>query len=106
MKARVYEASDYAGISSGDAEFYYGYETVFCPRHAVYGPQDSGHCSYDNNGNEECDEQTEWCFVAKKHGEIIGWYPQSKLEPLLDNGDSMAQYLLAGIAKLLNEGKL
>lgn len=103
-KPRSYEASDYAGLQGGDWEFYYGYETIFCPKHSVYGPQDSSSCAYDNNGNEECDGQVEWCFVAKQRGEILGWYPQSKLEKLA-GGDQMSHYLMAGIALLVIEGK-
>lgn len=65
-----YSASDYAGLSAGGVEFYFGYE-------------------------ETLDE--EWCFVAKERGEETLRLPQSKLG-VKDRWDVQAN-LLAGIGE-------
>ena len=105
-KTEIYEASDYAGLRAGGYEFYYGYEKVYCPKHEVYGVQDSPNCKYDNNAENDCDQNTEWAFVAQKDGRIIKSYAQSDLVSLAKDSDSTAYYLLAGIAKMLEEKEL
>lgn len=102
----IYEASDYAGIEAGDYKFYYGYERVFCPTHHVMDVQDSPNCEYDNNSENDCDGNTEWCFVAFSKEKIVAWYSTSDLESLVKEGEGTAHYLLAGIAKMLEDKKL
>lgn len=64
----LYTASDYAGLSAGAVNFYFGYEqTMF----------------------------DEWCFVAKEHGKETLRLPQSKLG-VRDRWD-VTENLLAGI---------
>ena len=105
-KEEVYEASDYAGLRAGEWQFYYGYERVYCPRHAHAGAQDSTSCQHDNNAENDCDNDTEWCFVAKKGDKEIATYIKSDLESLVRFEDSTAHYLLAGIARMLASKKI
>ena len=105
-KTEIYEASDYAGLRAADMEFYYGYEKIYCARHNHVGVQDSSSCQLDNNAENDCDNDTEWCFVAKKDGKRIATYIKSDLEQLAQDSDSMAYYLLAGIATMISEKKL
>ena|SRR3990167_5131519 len=104
-KTSVYDASDYAGIRAGIFDFYYGYERIYCSRHDHAGVQKSSSCEHDNNAENDCDNSVEWCFVAKKDGKEIATYISSDLEKLADS-DETSHYLLAGIAKMLEEGKL
>ena len=105
-KTEIYEASDYAGLRAANLEFYYGYERVYCSRHDHAGVQDSSSCQHDNNAENDCDNDVEWCFVAKRDGKEIATYISSDLEKLVDNGDGTASYLLAGIATMIAEKKL
>lgn len=68
----IYVVSDYAGLSGGGVEFYFGYEET---------------------------QDDEWCFVVKEHGEETLRLPQSKLG-VKDRWDVQAN-LLAGIAEWL-----
>lgn len=102
----IYEASDYAGLKAGGYDFYYGYEVIYCPKHSYAGIQESPHCAHDNNADNECDNDTEWCFTARKDGEIFASYIQSDLETLIKNEDNTSEYILAGIATMLKEKKL
>ena len=106
MKTDIYEASDYAGLRAGDLSFYYGYERIYCSRHDHAGVQDSPSCTHDNNAENDCDNDAEWCFVAKKGDKEIATYTQGDLESLVDNEDSTRAYLLAGIARMIEEKKL
>jgi hypothetical protein len=62
-KPKFYSASDYAGLNTKDASFYYGYEYSIC--HI---------CGKKNNG-EYCDDHPEsdrdWCFTASFDGKEI-----------------------------------
>ena len=106
METEIYEASDYAGLRAGGYEFYYGYEKIYCPTHDVYGVQDSSSCKYDNNAENDCDQNTEWAFVAKKGDRIITSYAKSDLESIAKDSDSTAYWLLAGIAKMLADKEI
>jgi len=79
-EVRVYEASDYAGLIIGDLKFYFGYEETI-----------------PDNPNDD-DIETEWAFVVKDGDQEIMRLPQSSLEKIAKDDDSMAQLLLAGIA--------
>lgn len=102
-ETRIYEASDYAGMNVGDLSLYYGYEKIFCPTHHVYGMQESTSCEHDNNAENDCDNDIEWCFAAKFGDKPAVWYSRSDLEKLVNNEDSTSEYLLAGIAKLFED---
>ncbi len=71
-------SDDYAHLSAGGAEFYYGYEST------------------DSNG--------EWCFYAKIDGEPVLQVPKSILSGR-DLGDPV-EYLLVGIGRVLDACKL
>lgn len=102
VQPRIYEASDYAGIVTADYEFYYGYEEIYCPKHSKDKLLScTDHAEIDDN----CDTE-EWCFVAKKNGNVIAWYPESKLKNLVEIPDQMSHYLMAGMALFLEEKKL
>lgn len=105
-KPQIFEASDYAGIKAGDFYLYYGYERIYCPRHDHAGMQDNTSCEHDNNAENDCDNDTEWCFVAKKGETVIAWYRKSDLDDLVRQENSCAQYLMAGIAAMLEGKKL
>lgn len=89
----IYKASDYAGLKTKEWNFYYGYEEVVCKKH--------------NNNFSECREagceSNEWAFVATKNDIEIIRYPTTKLEKIAGVSESMAQYLLVGIAKMIEE---
>jgi hypothetical protein len=68
----IYVASDYAGLSGGGVEFYFGYE-------------------------ETLDD--EWCFTAKQQGEETLRLPQSKLG--VKDRWNVTENLLAGIVEWL-----
>lgn len=105
-ETQINESSDYATLRAGELEFYYGYERIYCPRHAYAGIQNSTSCQHDNNAENDCDNDTEWCFVAKKGDAEIVTYVKSDLETLVKNEDSTAHFLLAGIATMIQENKL
>ena len=69
MKPRFYMSSDYAGLDTKNAKFYYGYEVTKCP---VCG-KISLSCS------EHPDETEEWCFTATIDGMEKIVVPFSKL---------------------------
>ena len=80
MKNEVYYSDDYAGLNTGDIEFYYGYEA---------------------------EEKWEWCFLVKKNGTPIMLLPTSKIQSESDpfQLDSPRDFLLAGIGLYLAETK-
>jgi hypothetical protein len=78
--ARIYSASDYAGLESANLIAYYGYEETV------------------GDGDNE-----EWCFVAKVNDEEIARIPRSQLKV---RGDECIEFLLIGIATLFDTHKL
>jgi len=86
-KVEVGVSDDYATLTVGKLEFYFGYERTYCPK-----------CGKDNL---ECEhESSEWCFTAKRAGKELMRIPQSKLVDE-DSWPEMATALLAGIGKFL-----
>lgn len=77
MKPEIYSASDYAGLSTKNVQFYYGYEVV--------------------------DENDEWCFTAKL-GDTDIKIPFSKLKA--DDQFDCVGCLLTGIGWVLTKYKL
>lgn len=77
-----YESSDYAGIETRNANFYYGYERTQYP---------------DNE-----DDKGDWCFVATIKGleEIV--IPYGSIEGATDMFNC-AECLMAGIAMVLDD---
>jgi hypothetical protein len=70
---------------------------VICEDH---GYHDSTGCPEDEE--KEC----EWAFVARKNGGVYCLYGQKELSEFCKYSDSTAQYLLAGIAKMIAEKHL
>lgn len=90
-QVRLFWSDDYAGLRTGELDFYFGYERTSCPH---------GHdadCDY-------CDEK-EWCFVARRDGREVARYTQGELDRdtdgRLDPGEPYG-HLLAGIGRFLN----
>ena len=75
--SKLYWASDYAGLKSGDRVFYYGYEKT----------TDTG----------------EWCFVATISGVEVLRVPVSKLPVDPRDRHDCGMCLLAGIGMYLEE---
>lgn len=71
-------SEDYASVSGGVMGFYFGYEETL-------GDGDNA----------------EWCFVATESSREVMRVPRSKLG--VSSRSSMEEYLLAGIAKWLEE---
>jgi hypothetical protein len=87
-KPNFYSASDYAGLDTKDASFYYGYECTACH---VCG-----------NTNEYCDGHPEagrdWCFIAKIGGkEIVVPFQELQYRDMFD----VVGCLLVGIGWVL-----
>lgn len=91
----IYQASDYAGLEAGSLKFYYGYERVICP---VHGFHDQPYCPK----NEE--QETEWAFVAYNNKRVLATYGRNELDNLINDSESTAEYMLAGIAMLIDKG--
>ena len=74
MQVEQYYSDDYAGLVSGNLNFYYGYEV-------------------------EDKETGDWCFQVKKDGNEIFRLTQTKIEKSIDNRqlDMPQDYLVAGI---------
>ena len=71
-KPDFYHASDYAGLSFKNGNFYYGYEHSICKECGETNGPGTEYCS-----NHE-DADRDWCFVAKFDGKEIV-IPFSKL---------------------------
>lgn len=74
MKTRIFSASDYAGIETGDLYFYYGYEVK--------------------------DELTdEWCFKVEQKDKEIFRLTKTQIEKQTEgfNSDEPMYYVTAGI---------
>ncbi len=77
MQVEKYHSDDYAGLVSGALKFYYGYEV---------------------------EEDDEWCFVVKNHGDEVFRAKRSVIELSVKNDDqldSVNDYLIAGIGMWL-----
>ena len=84
FKIDTWNASDYAGLDSGDLHFYYGYEYTKCPEHG----------SDDCSRKIDC-EKSEWAFIVTNRGKELMRLAQSELRP--EEGQEMYFYLLMGI---------
>jgi len=91
-KIDVYTSDDYCGMSDGQISFYYGYEVTGCKIHG------SGECE-----GQDC-EMSEWCFQATdcNNGRILASYATSELWHRA--GEKPYLYLLAGIARGMQDG--
>jgi hypothetical protein len=82
-KSIFYYSDDYAGIYTGELDFYYGYENA----------------TTNNLGD------TVWYFTVKKNGEVLFSMTSSEIEHLdgcnVSKGSDVRDYLLAGIATYL-----
>ena len=88
-------ASDYAILHAENANFYFGYEETWCPKHGF---------DDDTEGQDTCEDcATEWCFVAKLGGETVR-IPQSKLG--VDDKWDCQRNLLMGIGWILTKGSI
>lgn len=112
MLTRVYEKSDYAGLSIGgkgeaqDIDIYYGYEHIFCPNHPEAGVQQSTLCQVSDDDGESCDIDVEWAFCAKENGKVVAAYGKSELQPYVRTDESTMHLVMAGLTKMFIEGKL
>jgi hypothetical protein len=77
-------SGDYAALTAGECEFYYGYEVTHPPTPSEY-------------------EDAEWCFQAKRGAEIVATIPSSALKRAAGIGGefpSPERLLLVGIGLL------
>lgn len=74
MQTENYYSDDYAGLTSGNLQFYYGYEV-------------------------EDPESQDWCFQVKKDGKEIFRMSRSKIRQSVESDqlDGPRDYLIAGI---------
>ena len=75
MQVENYYSDDYAGLISGNLNFYYGYE--------VTDPKD----------------EDMWCFQVKKHGEVVYTVTTKEIESSVGvrQLNDVRDYLIAGI---------
>ena len=89
-KPSSYEASDYAGLVTDNAKFYYGYEDTWCPEHGF-----SPDCECDNK---------DWVFAAEIEGRDPIRIPFRKLGA--EDRFECRDCLLMGIGWVLTKYKL
>ena len=98
MSEDVSISDDYASVTAGDYEFYFGYEKVWCSKchkEVDYGGDDWEACE---------DHVTDWCFVVTHKGEEVF----RRLGPVLmgddytgQGYDEPAEMLLRGMAAFI-----
>jgi len=94
----MYCSDDYAGMTIGPLEFYYGYEVSKCLDHP-------------DKSDEYCDQVScdgrEWCFEVSLDDRTIWLVSMSELEKMNpDNGlYSPLEFLVAGVETYFRENK-
>ena len=92
-KVEIGISDDYASMSCGDLDFYYGYERTMCPE-----------CGSDPTDDECEHEARAWCFTAVKGGKEIMRVPEYELnygKPEAGKLENVTEFLLEGIGRFL-----
>jgi hypothetical protein len=93
----MYSNDDYAGMTIGQLEFYYGYEVTKCLKHP-------------NKSEEYCEEkecEREWCFEVSLRDKSIWIISKSELKKKNPETSlySPIQFLVAGVETYFKEHK-
>jgi len=102
MRPEVYARSDYAGMETNNAKFYYGYERIWCPKHGFQRDSEPA-----EGCGEDCDsDNLEWVFRAEiqtgEEPKVIE-VPFSKLNAPGNNRFNCEAALSMGIAWVLTK---
>lgn len=80
-------AGDYAAMKSGQMDFYYGYEYVWCEAHKKFAASCGDDCP------------TEWAFTVSRKGAV---FIQYRKQSSIDGFDVQGQ-LLFGLGRFITE---